>query len=167
MGDTIAQRQHENREARSRDEFVGFLTCPHGGGRVVKVAMSSERERICVVCPYCGKSHETTDALPRPRRRGEECAVTLPDDPTAKPAQGRQLLHVSDDDFLAAIGSDDTPAPTVAKALDIEGTAAGSRIRTRAEWLNYDAKAERVIIIRQGRPKPTLLRRAETVTADA
>jgi hypothetical protein len=156
------QLRAERRAARERGEFVGFLACPHGTGRIVKVAMSSARDRIRAACPHCGEDHETAAAMSRPRRRGEECAVTLPDeDPTAKPAGVRRLAYISDADFLAAVPADDTAAQVVAKTLGVTiGSASGSEVRARAEWLNYDAGETRVIITRQGAPKPVLLRRA-------
>ncbi len=161
MPETSTERRELAADARERGEYVGFLACSDGPGRLVKVAMTSQRQRIRAACPHCDGEHETSSAMSRPRKRGEECDVTLPDDPTAKPASGRKLTNISDDEFLAVIPAVDTPAQLIAKTLAVTGSATGTRIRTRAEWLNYDAGAERIVITRQGAPNPTLLRQGE------
>jgi len=143
-------------------EFVGFLVCGRSSGRIVKVAMSSKRQRIRATCPHCDAEHETADAMPRPRERGEQCDVTLPADPAVAPHRRRALMHISDGDFLAAVPAADTPVQDIAEALAVpKGSSRGAMISTRAEWLNYDAGETRIVVTHQGAPKPTLLRRVE------
>lgn len=160
---TKTELEAEAARARARGEFVGFLACPQGGGRIVKVAMTSERQNLRMDCPHCGKLHETADAMPRPRRRGESCALTVPDDPAAKPAEAPKLTYITDEQLLGVLTDEDQTAPVVAKALGIKGTATGARLRARSEWLNYEAGEVRIIITRQGVPKPTLLRLAPAI----
>jgi hypothetical protein len=158
--------------AEQSGEFVGFVACSDGPGRLVKVAMYSARHHLQdIPCPHCDDVHSTLAAMPRPRRDGEECDVTLArdlDNPLKTPTRGRALSGVSDDDFLAVLSTDDSPAPRLAEVLDDTGKASGMEVTTRAEWLNFDAAALLVVITRQGTPKPNLLRLAtEEETARA
>lgn len=162
MADTDSTlRGIETKARRSMCPHVAFAGCPADGGRVVKLALERRREKaIHATCPHCGNTHPF--GMARPLRRGETCDFELPPpDPTAKPSASRRLTYLSDDDFLAAIPTEDTPAQIIARTLDVTGTASGAMVRCRAEWLNFDTGAERIIITRQGIPKPTLLRRVE------
>lgn len=116
--------EREAREARARGEFVGFVACCHGRGRLLKVALPDERQSISVACPVdgCSDTHRTSDSMPRPRQRGERCDVViksppLPDPTSPKPDPGSARRHATDAAILAAVPDQDAPAMDIAAAL--------------------------------------------------
>jgi hypothetical protein len=113
--------KRETREARARGEFVGFLACSYGRGRLLKVALPDERASVSVPCPVsgCSETHRTRDSMPRPRQRGECCDVVIepppppdPDNPTPP-----RTAPKSDAEVLAAIPKDWKLVTEIAEAL--------------------------------------------------
>jgi hypothetical protein len=144
-------------------EYVAFAGCTQGRSRLLKVAQP-DTQPYRIACPVdgCAEGFHWT-FQPRPRRPGEECEISVSQDagPPAEPARKRMLKAIGDDEILAAIQAEDKPVPVVMHALGLSGSGDGVRLRERAEWINFDAGCERIVITRQGSPKPTLLRRAE------
>jgi hypothetical protein len=152
-------------ENRAPHGFVGTIGSRHG---LLKVALPDKRRRVRVACPHgCAEgSHETADAMVRPRRPGEVCdAVLAPPTAAAEPPARHGNVKVSDDAILAAIPFEDTAAKAIAEAAGFVGNTASVALVARVEWINADAESKRepapVAIARQGAPRPTLLRRRE------
>jgi hypothetical protein len=166
---TYVEREREAREARERGEFVGFLACSHGPGRLLKVALPDERQRVSVPCPVdgCSDTHRTRDSMPRPRQRGERCDVVIEpspraDNPTSDPGSGRR--QVSDAAILAAVPEQDTPAMEIATALGYSKTQPlMKRIRVtneRAEAKGEPAPFVLTVPAVSAPGRPALVRRA-------
>lgn len=171
-------RQAERRVSRERGEFVGFLACSHGRGRLLKVALPDERRIIRARCPVEGcphGEHETAAAMTRPRHRGEVCDLSIDgaavDPPAAEPEPveedaeskrdpGASRRRLSDADILAAVPTEKAPAYEVAKALGYGATTGFVR---RLERINERATAAGesapVILARAGTGHPVQVRR--------
>jgi hypothetical protein len=171
------QRRLERRAARERGEFVGFLACSHGPGRLLKVALPDQRQRLRVRCPVEGcpeGEHETPNAMPRPRDRGEVCDVGVdgaaPDPAAADPEPGstappRRWRH-TDETVLTAVPTETTTALDVAEVL---GYATADALVRRLERINAraadDGNPEPVVISKSGAGKPVEIQRREGVPA--
>lgn len=189
------QRKLERRAARERGEFVGFVACSYGPRRLLKVALPDQRKRVRVRCPVEGcpeGEHETPNAMPRARDRGEVCDVGVdgadPGSPDADPpadddanaqlaelARERGLIDAapkppkprpprrSDWEVIAAVPTETTPAVEVAEALGYGDTVAVVR---RLERLNARAvaagEAAPFVVARAGHGRPTMIRRRAT-----
>jgi hypothetical protein len=158
------------KERAEHNGYVGFVACSHGAGRVLKVGLSSKRERIRIACPIEGcnsPTHETAAAMPRARSRGEHVDAVLRDDPPAEPAKpppSPTAVKISDAAILAAVPAEWTPAIEVAKAAGFKGNTASMQVVGRVERINAAADGEPVEIDKPGAPKPTLLRRREVTS---
>lgn len=167
---TYVERAREDREARERGEFIGFLACSHGPGRLLKVALPDERQRVSVPCPVdgCSDTHQTRDSMPRPRQRGERCDVVIEppppnaDNPAPDPGSGRR--QVSDAAILAAVPEQDTPAMEIAAALGYSKTQPlMKRIRVTNERAEAKGEPAPFVLTIPAVPapgRPALLRRA-------
>jgi hypothetical protein len=136
-------------------EHVVAYGCAHAGRlyRALAPGFANREYQLTIpTCPGCGESH-VVKAMPRPRRRGERCDLTLAP-ATTDPGASRR--RVSNEEILDAIPSDEVLAAEVAERLGYD------RPQGLLRRIERNAKLrDQIEVIRHGPGRPITLRRTD------